>query len=281
MTVSKILQALPAGQREDATWLLMGLLGTTRAGLALTGDQLLEPKVARRWSRVWRRRLSGLPLQYALGSAPFYGREFFVDERVLIPRPETEILVELSLHLLKDRSDARVLDIGTGSGCIAVTLKGERPGWTVRGSDFSSAALAVAKRNARDLGADVAFEKHDLFSPRLARQAWDLVVSNPPYLDFRLDKVAADVKKWEPRMALEPAASARPLGKVTRGGWCAEKILVSSAAGSVGFTAMELSPRVADFLERRWRKHPRAERVWRESDLTGRKRFLLVAWKNA
>jgi methylase of polypeptide subunit release factors len=127
----------------------------------------------------------------------------------------------------------------------------------------------------------VRFEKHDLFSARLARERWDLVVSNPPYLDFRRDKIAADVKKWEPRMALEPAAGARPARKATRGAWCGESILAGCAAAAVRFTAMELSPRVAESLERRWQKHPRAQRVWRESDLAGRKRFLLVAWKNA
>lgn len=281
MTIAQILQSLSPKEREDATWLLMGLLGVTRAGLALAGDQPLDPKRTRLWRRAWRRRRAGMPLQYALGSAPFYGREFFVDERVLIPRPETEVLVELSLALLKPFAEARVLDVGTGSGCVALTLKSERPELVVKGSDLSAAALAVARRNARGFGASVRFEKHDLFSARLARERWDLVVSNPPYLDFRQDKIAADVKKWEPRMALEPSAGARPARRVTRGAWCAESILAGCAAASARFTAMELSPRVAESLERRWRGHPRAQRVWRESDLAGRKRFLLVAWKNA
>lgn len=280
MTPNEILQSLPAARREDATWLLMGVLGVSRSGLLLAGAEPLNATQQKDWRRAWRRRRAGQPLQYALGRAPFYGREFLVDGRVLIPRPETEALVELCLGLLP-AGPARVLDVGTGSGCIALTLAAERSAWSVTGSDFSSAALAVARANGRALGLPNArFLKADLFAPALARQEWDLLVSNPPYLDDKKDFIAADVRAWEPRLALVPEARLRSAA-LDRAAWCGQRILVAAAEARVGHTALELSPRVAALLERKWRCHPRVRRVWRGADLAGRKRFLLVAWEHA
>jgi HemK-like putative methylase len=234
-----------------------------------------------RWKKDWARRLKGEPLQYIAGSAPFYGHEFEVDRNVLIPRPETESLVEAALSLFPAGMPVRAVDIGTGSGCIALTLKLERPQWSVTATDISAAALRVARASAKRLGAEVDFKKGDLFFPSLRKQAWDLVVSNPPYLNFARDKVSPEVKGWEPRLALEPGVKQKVTDLADRAFWCAERLLLGCAEAKVRFTVMELSARGARSMEARWRKHPRVDRVWRQSDLAGRKRFLLVAWKNA
>lgn len=146
-----------------------------------------------------KRRLGGEPVAYILGQREFYGRPFRVTPATLIPRPETEHLVEAALT--RGPAGARVLDIGTGSGCIAVTLKLERPDWQVTAVDLSPDALAVARGNAARLGADVEFRQSDLFSA-LAGQTYDLIVSNPPYVaeaDPHMDR--GDVR-FEPRTAL-------------------------------------------------------------------------------
>ena len=277
--MQQVLSAVGKRARADAVWLLSSLLKVSQAELLLEGKRALTVAELRTWRSWWRRRGRGEPLQYVAGFAPFYGRELAVSRAVLIPRPETECLVELSLGLLGESSGARVLDIGTGSGAIALTLKLERPDLEVAASDISSAALAIARKNAKALGADLRLEKHDLFSPALRKERWDLVVSNPPYLEFGRDHIAANVRQWEPRMALEPALVSGKGISATRAAWCAERILLACELCPPAYTALELSPRVAIFLERRWKKRASVKRVWREADLAGRKRFLLISWK--
>lgn len=277
MTSADFLAGVPARARHDATWLLSSLWNCSLAEVGLDARRELtaaEEKTLRAW---WKRRGAGEPLQYIVGSAPFWGREFIVNRFTLIPRPETEVLVELALRYV--RAGDRVLDIGTGTGCIALSLKAENPSLHVTGSDFSSAALAVARRNAAALQIEASFEKHDLFSPRLQKRGFDIVVSNPPYLEWNHDKIAAIVRDWEPRSALEPGVASRVRGLADRAAWCAERILRACESARPRYTLLELSPRVALALERRWRKCPGAERIWREPDLAGRKRFLLVAWR--
>jgi release factor glutamine methyltransferase len=281
LKIHQLLRSVPARKREDAIWLLTANLGLTRSALMLDLGRELSAPFLKRWERNWARRLRGEPLQYVAGSAPFYGREFGVNPNVLIPRPETESLVEIALSLFPPGMPVRAVEIGTGSGCIALTLKLERPEWSLTATDVSGAALRVARANAKRLRAEVAFRKGDLFFPSLRKRAWDLVVSNPPYLDFARDKVSAEVKSWEPSSALEPGRGQKVAGMADRALWCGERILSGCAEARVRFTAMELSARGARSLEARWRKHPRVDRVWRQSDLAGRKRFLLVAWKNA
>ena len=280
-TVGELLAALPEADRADAIWLLCSLLELSRSDIILNPKRGLDPDFLKDWKKAWKRRCDGEPLQYIAGLAPFYGREFRVRKGVLIPRPETEFLVELCLKLFPERAPRRVVDIGTGSGAIALTLQLERPEWEVVGSDVSDVALEIAGENNEAFRAGVSFEKHDLFSPQLKAQAWDLVVSNPPYLNFGKDWIAPDVQAWEPKLALEPLAEKQVKGLAERGAWCAERILEGCAEANVFHTALELSPRVAYVLERRWRKHPRVKRLSRVADLAGRKRFLLIAWKDA
>jgi len=281
LTLARLLESIPKKKREDAIWLLLAKLGLKRSELLLGGDRELDSKFLKEWGRDWNRRLNGEPLQYIAGSAPFYGRDFFVNTDVLIPRPETESLVEIALGILPKSGPVKVVDIGTGSGAIGITLKLERPSWSVTATDISGAALAVAKRNAKYLEAPVSFVKADLFPVAWRRRRLDAVISNPPYLDFSKDRVAADVKRWEPRLALEPLNGKQVKGFDDRASWCGERILMSCSLALVGHTLLELSPRVARGLELRWRKHPRVAHIQREADLAGRKRFLLVAWKDA
>ncbi len=278
MTPKEILEPLSERRRQDALWLLSALLGVSKAEILLEARRDLSKEQSQLWKKWWKKRLLGEPMQYVAGSAPFYGRDFRVNRHVLIPRPETEMLVELALRNCP-RPTSKVLDLCTGSGCVAISLKLERADLKVKATDISAKALDVARENSRLLGAQVEFENHDLFSPELGKEKWDLVVANPPYLAFNRDKVAADVKKWEPRMALEPRKSSAVRGMRDQAAWCAERILQASANYRPQMLALELSPRVAMALERRWRKSSAVDRIWREADLTGRKRFLLVTWK--
>lgn len=278
MTVASILKAIPEKQRGEALWLLASILQKNRAEILLDAAEPLGPAQLKLWKKFSAERKKGKPLQYITGLAPFWGREFRVGKGVLIPRPETEMLVELALGLFAEGEAVKALDIGTGSGAIALTLALERPLWRITGTDISPAALRFARANRDRLGASVALKRADLFSPALQKERWDLVVSNPPYLEFKKDKITAEVKKWEPRGALEPSARSRaPLNE--KAAWCGENILLGCAASRPRFTALELSARVALLLERRWKKHPGIERIWRAPDLAGKKRFLLVAWK--
>lgn len=148
------------------------------------------------------RRYAGEPLQYIRGRAEFFSRSFLVDSRVLIPRPETEILVEAALE--RAPIGARVVDIGTGSGCIAVSLRLERPDLRVLGVDRSLDALALASLNAARLGANARFAASDVLN---AVGHFDVIVSNPPYIPAAdVETLATEVRDWEPRMALTPGA---------------------------------------------------------------------------
>lgn len=141
------------------------------------------------------------PVQYVVGHAWFYGRPFQVDERVLIPRPETEEMVDLILKNHDLRQQA-VLDIGTGSGAIALTLKAERPDWQMTATDISQDALDLAGENARNLDIEVEFVKSDLFA-HLTDKKYDLIVSNPPYISHgEWEIMGPSVRKYEPQLAL-------------------------------------------------------------------------------
>ncbi len=149
------------------------------------------------------RRLAGEPVAYLLGQREFYGRPFQVTPDTLIPRPETEHLVEAALA--RGPARARVLDIGAGSGCIAITLKLERPDWQVTAVDLSPAALAVARTNATRLGAEIEWLESDLFAA-LSGRTFDLIVSNPPYVAETDPHMTQGDVRFEPRSALTSGA---------------------------------------------------------------------------
>src|SRR5207248_5346571 len=165
----------------------------------LTGDDWpRSPAAARRFASLVARRVGREPVAYILGRRAFRDVELIVDPRVLIPRPETELLVEAALELPEG---ARVIDVGTGSGAVALALKHERPDLEVTGSDVSADALAVARANGDRLGLAVTWRRADLLTR--AGGPWDAVLANPPYVpDPDLSQLAPEIRRHEPPAAL-------------------------------------------------------------------------------
>jgi len=148
------------------------------------------------------KRVNGMPLQYLTNIQYFYGYPFYVDENVLIPRADTEILVEKCIELSKNKKKIKILDMCTGSGCIAVTLKKQLPFAEVYASDLSEKALEVAKKNAKLNEVEIKFVLSDLFF-NIKCNDFDVIISNPPYIESsKIKKLANDVKK-EPLIALD------------------------------------------------------------------------------
>ena len=194
------LAAAPfAPSSREALLLLGAILGWSEARLIARDDEEVPAPAAAAFTALLERRLRGEPVAYLLGRREFWGRTFAVDSRVLVPRPETEHLVEAALALpLPPRP--RVIDLGTGSGCLAVTLALELAGSRVAAVDRSPAALAVARHNAATLGAPLGLFAGD-WAQAVAVASLDLVVANPPYLD-PAEPVTAEVTDWEPAAAL-------------------------------------------------------------------------------
>lgn len=182
--------------RLDAEILIADALGVDRAALVTEPKLAVPAPVARLFGERVRRRLRREPVAYILGRKGFRHIEVMVDRRVLIPRPETELLVELALEL---PSDARVHEVGTGSGAVALALASERPDLRVSASDSSAAAVAVARANAARLGSDVSPFEAD----GLPRGDYDLVLANLPYVaDGEAAALAPEITRWEPREAV-------------------------------------------------------------------------------
>ena len=185
--------------RLEAELLLCSVLGCERVRLIARAEEAVESSRARSAHARFARRRAGEPVSYITGWREFYGLALRVTPEVLIPRPETERLVELALERLP--ALARVLELGTGSGAIAIALATERPGLGIVATDVSKAALALARRNARDHGVEIAFVLSDWFDA-LGPEQFDLIVANPPYVaagDAHLER--GDVR-FEPRLAL-------------------------------------------------------------------------------
>lgn len=187
--------------RLEAEWLLSASLGMDRVGLYVNFDQPLNQDELAAFRGMVARRARREPLQYILGSQEFFGLDFEVTPAVLIPRHDTEVLVTEALRLASDAKTA--LDIGVGSGCIAVALAKALPVATVSGIDASAAALAVARRNAARHGVELALSEGSLFAP-VAGQRFDLIVSNPPYIPSAdLATLQPEVREFEPVAALD------------------------------------------------------------------------------
>lgn len=189
--------------RSEIEWLLRALLGCSRMDVYLRFEEPLS-KTQLGTLRAWvKRRLEREPLQYITGSCDFYGREFSINKHVLIPRPETERLIDIALDKLNEIDSPNILDVGTGSGCIAITLGLEIPGSTVLGIDVSEKAIQIANKNAKSLDAgNVSFHEMD-FLHNIPQGSFDLMVSNPPYIPKgEMDGLMTDVKDFEPTVAL-------------------------------------------------------------------------------
>ena len=191
----------------DAQLIAAHVLGVDR-GRLLTGPGELAPQSAVRMENLLARRLAREPLAYIVGHKEFFSLDFEVDPAVLIPRPETELLVEAALHALAHRRRARVLDLGTGSGAIAIAIAVNCRDARIVATDVSAAALAVAHRNAVRLAGTgrIEFREGDLFDaldPTGSVRAFDLIVSNPPYIPLsEIGSLAPEVGRYEPLTAL-------------------------------------------------------------------------------
>jgi release factor glutamine methyltransferase len=185
----------------DAELLLCHCLGKERAFLYAWPEHEVGADQEKLFRELIQRRQQGEPVAYLLGSREFWSFSLAVDNSTLIPRPDTERLIEVALDLLRSEN-ASVLDLGTGTGAIALALAKENPRWQLLGVDIASSAIALAQRNARDLKlANVEFLQSDWFA-KIAPQQFDLIVSNPPYIDPADPHLSRGDVRFEPRRAL-------------------------------------------------------------------------------
>ena len=188
------------------------MLGWDRAAVVASPAASVARDAERRFLELVRERARRVPLQHLVGSQAFWKHEFVVTPDVLVPRPETELLVEESLVLLHGTAAPVIVDVGTGSGCIALSLAAEIPGAVVHATDVSATALAIARGNAERLGLAerIALHHGDLLKPVATLHGHvDLVVSNPPYVDRReRETLAPEVRDHEPELALFPPGEA-------------------------------------------------------------------------
>lgn len=196
--------------RLEAELLLAHVLGCNRIQLIVDRDRPLAPHELAAYRAMVGRRRNHEPVAYLRGEREFYGHDFRVDARVLIPRPDTETLVEVALDRTQARSMyGRMADLCTGSGNVAISFARERPTWRVIGSDISPDAVAVASDNAVRMGVawNLSFVVGDLFAPVGPSGPYDLVTANPPYIpSTELETLAADIRHHEPRLALDGGA---------------------------------------------------------------------------
>ncbi len=249
--------------RRDTETLLLHLVGKNRAWLIAHLDEDFAGCAAIRFASLLDRRLQGEPIQYIVGEAEFFGLPFKVTPDVLIPRPETEHLVEKAIELARLRSAPRIVDVCTGSGAIAVALARALPAATITATDVSKAALTIARENAQRNGVEprIRFLEGDLLAP-LTGERFDLVVANPPYVPtIERESMSVEVRDHEPPLALFAGAdgldiyrrviSAAP-SVLVPGGFIALEIgygqarAVEELLAAAGFTQIEFIPDLQD-----------------------------------
>ncbi|MBN1879162.1 peptide chain release factor N(5)-glutamine methyltransferase [bacterium] len=195
--------------RLDAELLLACALHCSRIDLYLNPDKPLSETERLLYKTLIKRRAAREPVAYILGEKEFWRRTFKVDNRVLIPRPETEMLIETALNITKDSSEVMIADLGTGSGCIAVTLAAELPDSRIYATDISIEAIALANENARDLNVDeqIIFCSGSWFNALQSAAkpgSFDMIVSNPPYIATGLlNGLQPEISRFEPSLALD------------------------------------------------------------------------------
>ncbi|MDD2581141.1 MAG: peptide chain release factor N(5)-glutamine methyltransferase [Desulfuromonadaceae bacterium] len=222
--------------RLEAEWLLCAATGLDRVGLYLQYDKPLNDGELAAYRAMVARRAKREPLQHILGTQEFCGLDFNVNADVLIPRYDTELLVSEAVTRTPDARS--VLDIGTGSGCIAVSLQKRLPKAHVTATDISEAALAVARRNAEKNGAAVEFKHGSLFTP-VAGRSFDLIVSNPPYIPTAdISTLDQEVRDYDPFAALDGGCDGLHIYRalipeaaeyLNKGGWLLVEIGIGQA----------------------------------------------------
>ncbi|MDO4528900.1 MAG: peptide chain release factor N(5)-glutamine methyltransferase [Lachnospiraceae bacterium] len=200
-SVLKLQEAGIADAKTDTFLLLEAAAGITKAGYLLDPDKQLSASEYELFDGFLKRRMQHEPCQYIIGQTEFYGLSFLVNEHVLIPRQDTELLVEEALKTTAE--DSRVLDLCTGSGAVAVAIKHSRPDAAVTALDISKEALETAKKNAEKNGCGIEFLVSDLFEDLGAERKFDVIVSNPPYIsETEYETLMPEVKDHEPSLAL-------------------------------------------------------------------------------
>jgi release factor glutamine methyltransferase len=238
--IQQLGQAQVGSPRLNAETLLMFGLGRDRAYLYAHGERVLSAEEILRYQQLTAERARGVPAQYITGHQEFWGMDLLVSPAVLIPRPETEHVVETVLELSQGRAgNIRIVDVGTGSGCIALALAKELPQAEIHATEISATALEVARANAarHQLAERVHFHQTDLLND-IAGMQFDFVVSNPPYVgESEKDTVEAQVRKFEPQIAvfagetgMEVFAKLIPqaLKVLSPGGWLVMELAFSS-----------------------------------------------------
>ena len=200
-SVFKLQEAGIADAKTDTFLLLEAAAGITKAGYLLDPDKQLSASEYELFDGFLKRRMQHEPCQYIIGQTEFYGLSFLVNEHVLIPRQDTELLVEETLKTTAE--DSRVLDLCTGSGAVAVAIKHSRPDAAVTALDISKDALETAKKNAEQNRCGIEFLVSDLFEELGAERKFDVIVSNPPYIsETEYETLMPEVKDHEPSLAL-------------------------------------------------------------------------------
>ena len=242
------------------------LMGYSQVDMVLRAESEVPPFIAERISTVVERLRNREPIQYVLDDAYFYGMHLHVTRATLIPRPETEQLIDLIVEQ-NTGSDLRVLDVGTGSGCIAIALARHLRFAQVEALDVSGEALAVARRNAAEMKAKVTFTEADILTAVPQNEAWDIIVSNPPYIAIsEREAIDDNVLRYEPHSALfvpddDPLRFYRAIARYAR---------VALRPG--GRLYFEINPRFADATTELLRSME-FEAVELHLDYTGRRRF--------
>ena len=205
---TQILQEGDSEAGTDAFLLLEHVFSLRRADLYADPDRPADPKGEERYLSLIRQRLAHVPVQYLTGEASFFGYSFQVSPAVLIPRQDTEVLVERALELFKGRKGASVLDLCTGSGCILLSLLLSLEGATGVGTDLSREALEVARANREAMGVEAELYEGDLFDiPALEKRRFSLITANPPYIESEeIGELMSEVRDHEPRLALDGGA---------------------------------------------------------------------------
>ena len=267
---------------KENAWLLSNLIGLSSSEMLLHPSTIVKESIYKKYKTLMERReKSQEPLQYLIGKAFFMDFELKVNKHVLIPRAETETLIEVINKRYKSEK-ITALDVGTGSGAIAIALKRSHPEWNMYASDISKKALDTAQENASILGFKdkILFKEGDLLKPWVAeKKNIQLVVANLPYVDSSKEYVSEEVLKWEPSIALE---SKRKNPKLSHAGaWEANALLEQFFYYyfEAEMLALELSEGVASIIKTHWEKHPEIEEIEQIPDLNKKKRFLIVKRK--
>jgi release factor glutamine methyltransferase len=263
--------------RLEAQLLLAEALGCSRTHLYTHHDEEPAEEKRKAFKDLVQQRIKGKPVAYLLGRKDFFSLEFEVNPAVLIPRPDTEWVVTECLRLAKPMAEPRILDVGTGSGCLAVALAKQHKGARVTAVDISPEALAVAARNAARHGVidRVAFLEGDLFQPIPAGTRFDFVISNPPYIPrAEIATLAADVREHEPHLALDGGVD----------GFAVFDRLIAAAPDYLepsGHLLVEIHAYQEEPCRERIARHEGYELAGTIHDLAGLPRVLRAQWRPA